>query len=190
MTPAQIEAFQACHRNHLGEPLDVDGVIGPETAWALAIEDLGHKRNAIVNFHLDHVGRVSENGDNRHPEIDRWLLRCGVPVGLAWCAAYVSAAVSAAQGMNLHEASVARLSKLLPHTDCPQPGDIGYWLNADGTGHCFLVIGVGPTTVMTGEGNQRNGCRTLRRVRSQLRFLQTVPTAGVLPVEFATGGTR
>jgi hypothetical protein len=190
MTPDQIRAFQASNRNPQGKPLDVDGDLGPETAWALGIAALGEKRQAIVCFHLDHVGKVFENGDNRHPLIDLWLLRCGVPVGLAWCAAYASAAVSAAPGLNLHEASVARLSKLLPHTDCPQPGDLGYYLNADGTGHVFLVIGVGPTTVMTGEGNQRNGCRTLRRVRSQLRFLQTVPTAGVLPVEFATGGTR
>jgi hypothetical protein len=190
MTPDQIKTFQAAHRNPYGEALAVDGILGPQTQWALAISELGAKRNAIVNFHLDHVGQVTENGDNRGPEIDRWLLRCGVPVGLAWCAAYVSAAVSAAQGINLHEASVARLSKLLPHVAEPQPGDLGYYLNADGTGHVFLVIGVAPTTVMTGEGNQRNGCRTLRRVRSPLRFLQTVPTAGVLQVEFATGGTR
>jgi hypothetical protein len=188
MTPDQIRAFQAQARNHLGEPLQVDGDLGPQTSWALAIAALGEKRQAIVSAALDHVG-LSENSDNRHPDIDRWLLRCGVPVGLAWCAAFASFCVSAS-GLNLHEASVARLSKLLTQTDCPQPGDIGYYLNADGTGHCFIVIGVGPTSVMTIEGNQRNAVRVLRRVRSQLRFLQTVPTAGVLPVEFATGGTR
>jgi hypothetical protein len=188
MTPDQIKAFQATHRNHLGEPLKVDGDLGPQTAWALAIAELGAKRQAIVSAAQDHVGR-SENGDNRDPEIDRWLLRCGVPVGLAWCAAFASFCVSAS-GLNLHEASVARLSKLLPHTDAPQPGDVGYYLNPDGTGHCWIVIGVGPTTILNIEGNQRNAVRVLRRVRSQARFLQTVPTAGVLPVEFASGGTR
>ncbi len=198
LTPEEIKAFQRNprHRNHLGEALEVDGWIGPQTQWALAVEDLAPKRRAIIHFCLDMLElKITEQpiGSNRHPWIDATLLRCGVAVGSAWCAAGASLAVSAS-GLNLHEASVARLSKLLPHTNNPQPGDLSLYLNADGTGHVWVDFAVSETELLTWECNQAHAIRVCTRPRFQvgrvLQHLCTVPLPGVMAAPQAGGSTR
>jgi hypothetical protein len=168
-----IREFQRTHCNHLGQPLDVDDDIGPETQWALDVEALG-ARGRIVLAALDHVGlEEAPPGSNRGPDIDAWLLRCGVPVGLAWCAAFASHCVSFG-GTNVHEASVARLAQKLPQVMTPLAGDVFYWLNPDGTGHCGIVTGVAASVILTCEGNSEDGVRVWRRERAGLKFLSTV----------------
>jgi hypothetical protein len=177
MNRTQIETFQRSRRNHLGKPLAVDGELGPQTQWALDVEAIGAP-GKIINYGLEHVGAVFENGDNRHPLIDGWLLRCGVPVGLAWCAAFASACISAG-GRNVHEASVSRLAKLLQPTDSPRAGDVGYWLNDDGTGHCWIWTSTdlerrwGSTV----EGNSQNAVRCWLRPfgREGIKSLRSLP---------------
>lgn len=173
MSPEEIRAFQRRHVNHLGRPLAVDGDIGPETQWALDVASLGDISFAIWAA-VDQVGLI-EVGTNRGPEIDRWVLRCGVPLGLAWCAAFVSYCLSQQPGVNLHEASVERLARLLPETDSPCVGDLFFWLNADGTGHVGMIIGLDGDDILTCEGNSENGVRVWLRSRQGLRFLSTRP---------------
>lgn len=191
MTFEEVCAFQRTHRNHLGKPLKVDGDIGPQTQWALDLEALG-ARGRIVNAALEHVG-LAEQGTNRGPEIDLWLRRCGAPVGLPWCAAFASACVSAG-GRNLHEASVARLAALLPHTDRPLPGDIGYYLHADGTGHAWIWSCTSATRGYTVEGNSDNAVRVWLRRLAECKSLRTIglPTLAspTPPARAQSGGTR
>jgi hypothetical protein len=169
----EVKAFQRRRTNHLGKPLKQDGDIGPETQWALDVDSLGDISLAIWAA-VDQVGLI-EVGTNRGPEIDRWVLRCGVPLGSAWCAAFVSMALSHLPGVNLHEASVARLARLLPETDSPLVGDVFFWLNEDGTGHCGLIIGTDGDDILTCEGNSENGVRVWVRAKGNLRFLSTRP---------------
>ena len=173
MNTDEIRKFQATHRTHLGQPLKQDGDIGPQTQWALDVDAFG-KRGLIIQAALDHVGLI-EQGTNRGPEIDAWLLRCGAPLGSAWCAAFASAMASFG-GINLHEASVARLSTLLGDSyPDPIPGDIFYWLNGDGTGHCGIVTGVAGYNILTCEGTSANGVRVWQRSQVGLKFLRTIP---------------
>lgn len=174
MTPDQVRAFQRIRRNHLGQALDVDGDIGPQTQWALDVEALG-ARGRIINAALDEVGLL-EQGVNRGPKIDLWNARCGVPMGSPWCAAFASACVSAG-GVNLHTASVAALVRTLTRTLTPRPGDLGCWLNADGTGHvwvwtCFDAM---QTEGYTVEGNTDSGVRVWTRNVAEFISLVTIP---------------
>jgi hypothetical protein len=173
MNAEEILAFQRRRCNHLGKPLKQDGDLGPETQWALDVDSLGDISLAIWAA-VDQAGLI-EVSTNRGPEIDRWVLRCGVPLGSAWCAAFVSYCLSHLPGVNLHEASVARLARLLPEVFSPQVGDVFFWLNEDGTGHCGLVIGLDGLDVLTCEGNSENGVRVWVRAASGLRFLRAVP---------------
>lgn len=180
-----LEIFQRAHRNHLGQPLKVDGDLGPQTQWALDVDALG-ARGRIINAGLEHVGLL-EQGTNRGPEIDAWLLRCGAPLGSPWCAAFASACVSFG-GTNLHEASVARLVQLLPRTMNPRPGDLGYWLDANGTGHVWIWTAVGSQTGLTVEGNSDNGVRVWERLLCD--SLVTVPERMPLVLPGATFKAR
>ncbi len=58
MTPAALEAFQKTHLSHLGRPLKADGVLGPQSEWALDFDTLSTGRRSIV--------RVAQAGGH-HP---------------------------------------------------------------------------------------------------------------------------
>jgi hypothetical protein len=202
VTPEQLRAFQRTHANHLGKPLLLDGIQGPQTEWALDFETLPVPRQAIVFIAQTYLGlQEVPRGSNDDPQgiIRRWLERCGAKRGDPWCAAFASHCLAAALHPPLGSIRIAgaqRLGKSLPATTQPWPGDV-MWYPTDAVhGHCGIVLGVGPDEVMTIEGNQDHAVRCLRRPRAGLFFASTVDVTsgtcpGVVPsVPLPAGGTR
>lgn len=195
MTPAQLQAFQRTHRNHVGKPLRVDGIQGPETEWALDFETLCLPRRSIVTVAQTFLGLEEVPlGSNRDPGglIEGWLRRCpGAKPGDPWCAAFASHCLGFAR-----IAGAQALGKHLAATTQPMPGDVMWYPTGEWQGHCGIVLGVSADEVMTIEGNLRHGCRVARRPRPGLRFGQTVQdTSGTCPgvvpsVAPASGATR
>lgn len=176
MNAADVKRFQAANSNHRGNPLDVDGVAGPETRWALAVAALGPVRKDFVHAACDVVGFVEDPiGSNDDPKgwIKGLLARCGVSPDLAWCAAFASWVV---HGPKI--AGAVRLGQALPKTMNPLPGDLMWFqTSATGNGHCGIVIGVSLTDVMTVEGNLDNRVQCVRRPRMFCNFSRTTDEA-------------
>lgn len=174
MKPAELEAFQSTHHDHQGKPLTVDGQIGPRTRWALDVATLSTYRQQAIACACSHVGFVEQPvGSNSDPKgfIAMLLKRCGVSPALSWCAAFLSFVIN---GVKI--AGALRLGEAYPYTMNPVAGDIGYFAtDSTGKGHCFLVIGVSATEVMTVEGNIDNAVKCLRRPRMHCRFGRTDP---------------
>jgi hypothetical protein len=169
----KIRAFQRSAYDHLGKPLNVDGRLGPRTAWAMALATLSSDRIAIVSRAQGELGLEEVAGTNRHPNIDGWLRRCGAPLGSAWCAAFASWCISAGTD-SVAIAGALNLRRHFPATLNPLPGDVwSYPTDNQGHGHCGVVIGVTMSEVLSIEGNQRNAVRCTRRSREALRFGRT-----------------
>jgi len=179
MVPVDLVGFQRLRVGPDGQRLNPDGVMGPKTAWALALESLPQWRQDVVLGALKWVG-LREEGVNRGTEIDAWLGACGVQPGNPWCAAFVSAILRGA-GIGCTEASVARLRTKFPRTETPLPGDVMCFVRADGTGHTGIVTGVGGDRVSTCEGNSQDGVRAGWRPRGGLDFITPMgqPLPGV-----------
>jgi hypothetical protein len=188
--PAAIEAFQRDRMGPLGKPLVVDGDWGPQTAWAAMMARQDECRQHMVQRALCSVGQEeSPLGSNRNPWIDQVLRRCGVWVpdddrpmpGNAWCAAAVSWWLSVDGMPEVKRARVRDLVELYPTIPFEQtlPGDIGYRLDADGTGHVWMLHGRDAVqrVTMNIEGNTGHACRVTTRGVAQ--YLQTVDPAGM-----------
>jgi hypothetical protein len=185
VTPEDIRTFQAGPGGNgrydwEGKRLAVDGDLGPRTRWALAMARLDPRRQAIVERAGAFVGLI-ERATNRGPDIDTWLERCGAPLGSPWCAAFASWCLSV-HGMPLvREAGAQALGRGFPATACPEPGDVMWFPTGAVTGHCGIVIGVGPIDVATIEGNQDNAVRVVRRARNQVRFASVIDGSVAVP---------
>lgn len=184
MQVQSIEVFQRAHFDHLGKPLDVDGVLGPETRWALDFSSLSNERRLVIREGQKYIGLIEiPIGSNDEPTgtIDGWLKRCHAKEGDPWCASAASAWLSVVSPVNI--AGAIRLGQHFPSTMVPWAGDL-FWYptNDKGNGHVGLVIGVGISEVMTLEGNCNNACRVVRRPRAGLRFSRTFDdTLGTCP---------
>lgn len=200
---AEIRAFQAVHRNHLGKPLQVTGVLDPETQWALEFQTLPEERRRSIEYAQSFLHLVEQPpGSNDDPGgiIKGWLRACGAPPKQAYCAAFGSACLSAG-GVEVRIAGAQALGKSLEATDTPMAGD-GLWFPTHGwQGHFELVIGRSATEVMTIGGNVRDGVRCVRRTREGARFGRApypigahtvcpgvIATVPLLPI--AASGTR
>lgn len=197
---SDVKAWQRTHKNHLGQPLVADGVVGPQTQWAMAIDQLLLQRQDIVARAIGQIGLVEKGDTNRHEMIDLWLRRCGATLGSAWCAAFASWCIAGA-GPGVSIAGAQALGRHFPETKDPRPGDFMWYPTGPWQGHCGIVTGVTLSEVMTVEGNLRNAVRVARRRRDDVRFSRTVddvatPLAGIPPgVHFeetrtSTAGTR
>lgn len=176
MTPQEIRSFQIEHTNHLGLPLKVDMVLGPQTRWAIDFETIPARRKAIVKRAISFLG-VVETGENRHPLIDKWLKACGVGLGQPWCAAMASECIG-----TVAIPGAQALGQRFPATVDPWPGDLMWFKTTGWQGHCGIVIGVTLSEVMTVEGNLRNACRVARRARNSVNFARTCPdNSGTCP---------
>lgn len=182
MSPAEIRAFQERSYDWTGERLKADGVIGPKTAWALAVSRLRLPRQAIVARACACVG-VIERQTNRGPEIDTWNERAGAALGSPWCASFASWCISVSGHPVVREASAQKLGKNLPATRDPEPGDVMWFPTGAWTGHCGIVIGCGVSEVACVEGNQNNAVRVVRRIRAAVKFASSVGgvSTGLLP---------
>jgi hypothetical protein len=189
-----IHAFQAAHKNHLGKPLKVDGLWGPQSQWAFEFATLSPLRRAIVERAQKHIGLTEDPpGSNRDPLglIEDWLDDCRALPGQPWCAAFASHCLG-----TVRIAGAQALGKHFPPTVSPYPGDVMWYPTEAWKGHCGIVIGATRDEVMTIEGNSDNAVRCVRRKRAGLHFATTVEShigicPGVVPsVPMAGGGTR
>lgn len=169
---AEIRAFQAVHRNHLGKPLRVDGILDPETQWALEFQTLPEERRKEIEYAQLYLGLVEDppgSNDDDRGIIRGWLRACAAPLKSAYCSAFASACLSAG-GVEVRIAGAQSLGKSLEPTNTPVAGDV-LWFPTNGwQGHIEIVIGRGATEVMTIGGNVRDGVRCVRRPRQGARF--------------------
>lgn len=197
MTDA-VRAYQRGHSNHLGKPLKVDGIEGPETQWSRALGTLDEARCIAVHIAQDSIGLAEDppgSNNDRNGFIRQWLQRCGAQPGQPWCAAFLSHVMSWA-GPAVMVAGAQVLGKRYPAVSEPLAGDIFWYPTTGWQGHCGLVIGTSPDEVMTIEGNCANAVRCVRRPRAGLHFARFIAdddglVPGVVPtVPPAPGGTR
>jgi len=165
---AELRAFQAVHRNHLGKALEVTGLLDPETQWALEFQTLPEERRKGIETAQLYLGLVEEppgSNNDPHGRIKGWLRACGERPKQAYCAAFASECLSAG-GVIIRIAGAQALGKSLEPTNTPVAGDV-LWFPTNGwQGHIEIVIGRGSTEVMTIGGNVRDGVRCVRRPRA------------------------
>ncbi|HLW20199.1 MAG TPA: CHAP domain-containing protein [Cyclobacteriaceae bacterium] len=98
-TVAAVKLFQSMHRDHNGNPLEMDGRIGPIT-WAVLFgpESAGPSVTSPPNPLLDEAVKVARSqigvmedpvGSNRGTEVDEYLGSVNCPPGNYWCAGFV-----------------------------------------------------------------------------------------------------
>lgn len=175
MTPAQIRFFQSAHRDWSGKPLRVDGDLGPKTMWAMGIAELDPRRQAIVQRACSRVGETEEAGENRG-EWEDWLCSwAGIPLGSPGCAAFASWAISVDGLPEVREGSALELGRSLRSTTLVLPGDVMWFPTGKLTGHCGVVIGLGPGEVACVEHNSNDLCRLTRRLTNGVRFSTPLP---------------
>lgn len=174
MTPDDLREFQRAHVDPLGQPLSVDGELGPKTQWALDLWSCSPRRRAIVARAQSALG-VTEDppGSNRGHRIDEWLQRAHASSGLPWCAAFASWCLD-----TVAIAGALALGSHFPPAAEPWPGDVMFFATGGGKGHCGIVLGVSDHEVMTVEGNCQDAVRCVRRARDLVRFASTGPDIG------------
>jgi hypothetical protein len=192
-----LKTFQRWHKDWNGNRLKDDGDLGPKTEWAMAISLLDPRRQAIVERACGNVGHTELAGANRSPLIDDWLRRCGAELGSPWCAAFASWCVSVPGLPEVRQASAQELGRSLRVPCLIQAGDVMWFPTGKATGHCGIVVGLGPGEVACVEGNHGNQVRLVRRSMLQVRFGSTAPMVdppGIPPglplVAVAYEGTR
>lgn len=197
MNQTELREFQRSGRDWEGRALNVDGAIGPRTQWALAVARLEPWRQAIIARACSVVGATESDGPNRSILIDSWNRRCGVPLGSPYCAAFVSWCISVPGLPEVKNASAQGLGRQLRATDLILPGDVMWFPTGEHTGHCGIVIGLGPGEVACVEGNQANAVRVVRRETGKVSFATPLPVQSypgippgltLVPVQFK--GTR
>lgn len=191
-----VKAFQKTHTNWLNKPLVVDGDVGPQTQWALDIAALGKDREDLVRYAISFLGTEEKpRGSNSGPLVDQFLAYVGVKPGNAWCCAFVCYVLR--QFPYLGRPKIALVRQFADkfaenYTGDPLPGDLGYIVRPDGTGHIFFVIGVSKTEVMTLEGNVSDtggaGYKVMvgRRDRSKYGYISVTRKMLSLPGVSAT----
>jgi hypothetical protein len=191
VTPEAVRTFQATHLNHLGRALLIDGLLGPQTTWALDFDSQSPTRRSIVRVAQAFLGLTEDPvGSNTDPNgiIRNWLLNVGAKAGDPWCAAFVSHCLG-----TVRMGGAQALGKHFPATDVPYPGDVLWFPTVGEHGHCGIVLGSSATEVMSIEGNCGNAVRCVRRFRSSVRFARAAPgmvgiCPGVVPsVDWAPG---
>lgn len=97
-TMEAIELFQVRTLDARGQPLSVDGRVGPMTWGALfgegAVPPVADPPTPLASAVLAAAGKevgVMEvpAGSNSGPRVNQYLASVGEPPGLAWCAAFV-----------------------------------------------------------------------------------------------------
>ena len=184
---AAIRRFQSEACDWTGDPLVVDGQLGPRTKWALAIADQPRYRRDIVRIATFEHGVVEEPlGSNRGAAVDAYLQPAGVGLGQPWCAAFVSWVLREAGclgELRYTASAAAMLRQLRPCIGEPLPGDVFGWINPDGTGHVGFVIGSDALDIVTCEGNSRHAVRVNRRPREGLMLCRVEPPLVLVAAE-------
>lgn len=164
--------------------------------WMALVHQLPIVRRLVILRALGMVGtREEPMGSNRGKDIDFWLHRCGVPIPAdpktpapknAWCAAAASWALSVEGAIAVFLARVKDFVLKFPRVSFEElrPGDCGYLLHPDDTGHIWIVGGREGNLTLNIEGNTNNAMRLTTRPRAQyLRVLldNTAVMPGIPP---------
>ncbi len=180
MKPEAVRDFQKTHLSHLGRPLKADGVLGPQTEWALDFDTLSTGRRSIVRVAQAFLGLEEDPiGSNTDPAgtIRGWLLDVGARPGDPWCAAFASHCLG-----TVRIGSAQVLGRHFKATSSPYPGDVMWFPTSAIHGHCGIVTGLSASEVMSIEGNNQNAVRCVRRERDKVRFARVFEeTAGACP---------
>ena len=149
------------------------------------------ERRLLIGANECDVVKANESprGSNKGPHIKKYLKSVGLDEGYAWCAAFVCwCSKEAGAPDSTFPPSPSMAASWLKHQPILQQqvkrGDIGGWINKDGTGHVFLIVEVikdgwgKAIKVRTIEGNSndegsREGfevCRLTRPITSKMRF--------------------
>ncbi len=174
LTQKAVVYFQMTHLGPKGLPLEVDGVVGADTWWALenaSGKSQSHGLSALVPGGLsgirtklvtgaaaEHAKRVAEqpDGSNWGERVSYYLKTCGLGPA-PWCGCYVSTAHKDALGAfplgapQPHVQTFMQRAKkagvFYPKSKySPIPGDIFIYAYAGGTGHTGFVASVDSAT--------------------------------------------
>ncbi|MCF1182329.1 CHAP domain-containing protein [Marichromatium gracile] len=181
-TEAALRLFQARSEDPRGEPLVVDGILGPLTWAALFGAEPPRRRAAdrlltqVLEIARSEIGvREDPLGSNRGPRVEAYLASTGLDGGHPWCAAFVHwCFAEAARGLGIdnpcintagvldhwnragHE-GVRRITQAEASADPAriQPGAIFVIDTGDpgGAGHTGLVERIEGARLVTIEGN-------------------------------------
>lgn len=174
MRPDEIRAFQSSHTDWEGKRLELTGM-GPRTQWALDVARLEPLRQAIIARACSCVGEHESEAPNRGVTIDTWNRRAGAPLGSPWCAAFASWCISVDGLPEVCEASALALGRRLREVTLVLPGDVMWFPTSPTSGHCGIVIGLGPGEVATVEGNHGNRVALCRRSLSEVKIATPLP---------------
>ena len=193
-----VIAFQSSHVNEKNFPLREDGVVGPQTWWALEhpgdsgtgkyiqsgwICRPGDERaeiRPVLQVAVNEIGnREKPDGSNRGPEIDRYGGK-----GQPWCAYFVSWCFNRLDGGSPFGVlgSAYKLQRWAVDTHCMMPnsvlpiaGDIFVIMRESYRGHVGIIGSAGfwggVYSVSTIEGNAGNAVRGLIRDKSSFTCL-------------------
>lgn len=154
-------------------------------------------QRVIVENALKCIGTLEEPlGSNRGPEIDKWNLRAGVPVGSYWCASFVGAMwLDACAEAPVSYAScdawlmwAKMTNRYTQHT--PAPGCAVLYGKGNDATHIGIVIRTG-SVILSVEGNttvetgfERNGTAVALKIVNErdpvLGFVHPIPLPAAL----------
>lgn len=147
------------------------------------------ERALLIAAHYADTIKVREaTGHNDGLYVERFLRTVGLHKGYPWCAAFVYAcyreAGVATASLPIGGAAVRNWVKspLVHKVPGPVRGDLGYWLNPNGTGHIFFCVRTEGAYVHTIEGNtdglgsrEGNGCFRRLRPINKVKYLRFIP---------------
>lgn len=182
----EIRAIQRALVNHLGKPLEIDGIAGPETQWAMAVQYLPIERQLAIRRAQRHLG-IIETAPNVDSDgvIAQYLAECGIRSPAPYCAAACSCWLALP---GVREPGARKLGQLFPATCDPIAGDLLWFPTGSWEAHIELVLGADDLEVMSAGANVSNGFRIVRRPKVGLNFSRTplplpalgTPTPGVI----------
>jgi hypothetical protein len=142
-------------------------------------------RDAALKIAVGQVGVREVGGNNRGPEVERYLATVGLGPGHPWCAAFVvwcfrEATIGAGGGLLLPLPRIGKCARLwskspgLWKSDLPSVGAVYIHLanpdDPDSDGHCGIVTGFTDHSLLAVEGNTNAaGSRLGDRVRINTR---------------------
>lgn len=167
-----------------------------DASWAVSVSCLDPRRQAVIKEAADWLGTKETGGPNRGTQIDLWNQRCGAPLGSPWCASFASWCISVPGLQEVKIASAIELGQSLRVPSFVTPGDVMWFRTGPGTGHCGIIIGVGPGEVATIEGNHGDQVAMVRRSLGEIQFCTNLsserpgipPGLPMVPAKYA--GTR
>jgi hypothetical protein len=191
-TEAAILDFQAHHVAQSGYPLDIDGVVGPATAWSLEhpgipgasckVPGWGWSQYEVPSAALGTISAAASDigkheqpdGSNDGPDLTKFNTQ-----GRPWCALAVSewlregdSNYQSPWGVLASAFSIFQWGKINGKlVTFPQPGDCFVILRADGHGHVGLICRILPSgDFYTIEGNCGNAVRGGRRSAAGVNY--------------------